>query len=78
LESGFSWLCNRARQMNFKSIKVHSVSINDDSGTVEMELEGLVELPSYRPADGIYNVTFDWRKEDDGWRLVGAKWQEIP
>jgi len=78
LESGFGWLCNRARQTNFKSTEVRSVTITGDSATVEMELEGLVELPAYRPVDGTYKVTFDWRREDDGWRLVRARWQELP
>lgn len=78
LESGFNWLCSQARQTKFKSTKVHSVTITGDSATVEMDLEGLVELPRYRPVDGTFKVTFDWLREDDGWRLVRANWQQIP
>jgi hypothetical protein len=78
LESGFSWLCNQARRMEIKSLDVGSVEIIGNSGTVEMEIEALVELPSFRPADGIYDVVFEWRKDDDVWRLVRASWKERP
>jgi hypothetical protein len=45
---------------------------------VKLSLTGLVELPTYRPADGTYDVTFDWQKEEDGWRLSRAVWQQVP
>jgi ketosteroid isomerase-like protein len=38
----------------------------------------LVELPTYRPADGEYDATFDWEKGEDGWRLARASWREAP
>ncbi len=78
LESAFSWLCNQARQTRFEAGKFHSVSVSGDAAKVRLSLTGLVELPTYRPADGTYEVTFDWQKEEDGWRLSRAVWQQVP
>lgn len=77
LESAFSWLCNQARQTRFELRNFNSVTINGDKAKVELTLEGLVELPSYRPADGTYDVTFDWEKAKDGWRLTRATWKQV-
>ena len=77
LESAFSWLCNQARQTRFELQKIHSVSVNGDQAKVELTLTGLVELPTYRPADGTYGVTFDWEKAKDGWRLTRATWKQV-
>lgn len=76
LESAYSWLCQQAKQTHFKLVKMKSISVNGDTAKVELTLDGLVELPVYRPADGIYDVTFDWRKQEDGWRLTRATWQQ--
>ena len=78
LESAFSWLCNQARQTRFEAGKFHSVSVSGDAAKVKLSLTGLVELPTYRPADGTYEVTFDWQKEEDGWRLSRAVWRPLP
>jgi hypothetical protein len=78
LDSAFSWLCNQARQTRFEAGKFHSVSVSGAAATVKLSLTGLVELPTYRPADGTYDVTFDWQKEEDGWRLSRAVWQQVP
>lgn len=78
LESVFSWLCNQARQTRFEAGKFHSVNVNGDAAKVKLSLTGLVELPTYRPADGTYEVTFDWQKEEDGWRLRRAVWRQLP
>ena len=78
LESLFSWLCNQAKETRFSLQDLHSVTVNGDKATVKLALIGLVVLPSYRPADGTYDVTFDWQKEKDGWRLTHATWTEIP
>lgn len=78
LESVFSWLCNQARQTRFEAGKFHSVSVNGDAAKVKLSLTGLVEMPTYRPADGTYEVAFDWQKEEDGWRLHRAVWRQLP
>lgn len=77
LESAYSWLCEQAKQTHFKLLKLKSITVNGDTAKVEFTLDGLVELPVYRPADGIYDVTFDWRKHKDGWRLKRATWEQL-
>ena len=32
--------------------------------------------PSRRPADGRYEVIFQWRREDNNWRLASARWSD--
>ncbi len=78
LESAYSWLSNQAKQTRFELRDLRSIELNGDDATVQLQLEGLVELPTYRPADGIYDVVFKWRKEKDGWRLHHATWTEAP
>ncbi len=78
LESAFSWICDQAKQTRFKKEKIHSIDVTGDKAQVHLTLTGLVELPTYRPADGKFDATFDWEKEDDGWRLARASWREAP
>ncbi|MES2923631.1 MAG: hypothetical protein V4819_18895 [Verrucomicrobiota bacterium] len=78
LESIFSWLCNQAKETRFELQDLRSVTVNGDKAKVDLTLIGLVVLPSYRPADGTYDVTFDWQKEKDGWRLNHATWKQVP
>ena len=76
MESAFSWLCRQAKQTRFDLEEFHSVRVSDDHAEVAFSLDALVELPRYRPADGRYEVTFQWQREKDGWRLANAKWVE--
>jgi hypothetical protein len=76
MESAYSWLCQQAKQTRFDLEKFHSVEIDGDQANVRFSLIALVELPSYRPADGEYEVSFRWQREDDGWKLAAAKWTE--
>jgi len=76
LESAFSWLCGQAKQTRFELEEFESVTVSGDAGEVACVLKGLVELPTIRPADGIYQVRFFWRREDDNWRLQRAIWTE--
>ncbi|MGL4401435.1 MAG: hypothetical protein ACRCXD_16340 [Luteolibacter sp.] len=78
LESAFSWLCGQAKQTSFKAQKFRSIRVSGDKAQVEFTLTGLVELPTYRPADGLYDATFEWEKEEGGWRLTRASWREAP
>lgn len=78
LESAFSWICDQAKQTRFKAEEFHSINVTGDKAQVHLTLTGLVELPTYRPADGKFDATFDWEKESDGWRLARASWREAP
>ncbi len=76
MESAFTWLCQQAKQSRFELEKFHSVKVAGDHADVVLSLNALVELPRYRPADGRYEVTFQWQREKDGWRLTRAEWLE--
>ncbi len=77
LESAFSWLCNQAKQTHFKLENFHQIIVTGDKATVELTLTGLVELPTYRPADGSYDATFEWVRDDDAWQLSRASWKTV-
>lgn len=76
LESAFSWLCQQAKQTHFELDEFRAVNISGDRGEVVFSLEALVELPTYRPVDGRFGVTFRWQREEESWRLTGAEWLE--
>ena len=76
LESAFTWLCDQAKQTQFKMEKLRGITISGDRAQVKVLLTGVVELPTFRPADGKYDVTFDWVKGKDGWRLARAVWDK--
>ena len=73
LDAAFSWLCDQAKQTNFQARDIQSVDVTGDKAKVKLTLTGLVELPSYRPVDGTYDVVFDWNKSKEGWRLTKAE-----
>ena len=76
VESAFSWLCSTAKQTRFEIVAFRSIRVDGDHATVDATLSGLVELPTYSPADGKFDAVFDWAKEKDGWRLARATWKE--
>lgn len=76
MESAYSWLCQQAKFTQFELISFHAVEVGTDTATASFSLSAVVELPAYRPADGNYEVIFQWQKDDQGWRLVSAKWSE--
>ncbi|NJM37151.1 MAG: DUF4440 domain-containing protein [Akkermansiaceae bacterium] len=78
MKSAYSWLCNQSNQTRFTLKEIESVSVTGETAQVTFTLNGLVELPSYRPVDGNFSVTFDWRKSEAGWQLTRAKWDKIP
>ena len=78
LESAYSWLCSQAKETRFELKKIRSVTVTGDQATVELTLVGLVVLPQYRPVDGTFDVTYEWQKEKDGWRLTRASWTQVP
>ena len=78
LEAAYAWLANQAKETRFELEDIHSIAIHDSTATVKLSLFGLVELPTYRPADGSYEVTFDWVKQEDGWKLTRALWDKKP
>jgi hypothetical protein len=78
MESAYAWLCSNSKKTSFKINEFESVSVTGATAQVTFTLDGLVELPSYRPVDGTFFVTFDWEKSDNGWQLTRAKWDKTP
>lgn len=76
VESGFAALTRVASFTKFEVVEYHSITINGEDARVNATIEAVVALPSYRPADGLYEVELDWQKVTDGWRLSRARWQE--
>jgi hypothetical protein len=77
IESGFDGLTRIANFTKFEIVEYHAITILGEDARVSATIEAVVALPSYRPADGLYEVELDWKKEKDGvWRLSRAKWQE--
>jgi hypothetical protein len=77
MESGFGGLTRIANFTKFEVVDLHAITIVGEDARLSATIEGVVALPSYRPADGLYEVELDWKKENDGvWRLSRAKWQE--
>lgn len=77
IESGFSWLAGNAKSSKLKIEDIESIEVNGDEATVKATIDAVVILSDYRPADGLYAVEFDWRKEEDGWRLSRALWVDL-
>ena len=78
VESAFAWLCNQAKQTHFKLTELQSITTSGNQAQVRLKLDGLVELPTYRPVDGNFFVTFNWLKTAEGWQLTYAKWEQTP
>lgn len=76
VESSFAWLCEQAKMTEFKMEKLRNVKINGNNAEVTMSLDALVELPTYSPVDGHYDVTFYWQRDANLWRLSRAVWKE--
>lgn len=76
IESAFSWICRHAKQSQFRVTEFHEVETDGESARTRVGVEGFLQLPSYRPADGTYEVTIDWIKGGDGWRFEKVLWKE--
>lgn len=77
IESAFSWLCDQAKQTRFDLKDFRSVKITGDQADVVFSADVLVELPNARPAEGLYQVEFQWLREDETWRLSRAVWTAV-
>ncbi len=76
MESSYSWLCGQAIQTRFDLEKFQSIAIRGDQADVVFSLKALVELPSSRPVDGRFLVTYQWKHGDKDWQLTRASWAE--
>lgn len=74
MESAFSWICQNAKSSEFHVNEFQSIVIDGDSATVEVLVEGYMELLRLRPVDGLHRVTVVWEKGGDGWRFNRVDW----
>lgn len=77
VESAFSWICQNAKSSNFKVTGFQKVEVDEDRANVRVTVEGYMELPVYRPADGAFEVSIDWVKGGDGWRFEKVIWKSL-
>lgn len=77
LESAYLALCKQAKFSRFTMVGIEAISIDGDDAHVDCTLDAVVELPSIRPADGRYECSFDWVRNDDGWRITRAAWDLV-
>jgi len=75
LEAGYQWFCRSAKESKVRVTGFDDISVAGDEATVRATLDAQVVLPTYRPSDGPVRATFEWRKRDDGWRLVRLVWE---
>lgn len=74
IESGFSWICENTKSSNFGVSEFRSLEINGNNATVNILVEGYMELFTMRPVDGLHDVTITWKKGGDGWRFNRVDW----
>jgi len=77
LESAFSWICQNSKSSEMRVAEFRSVEVNDKTAKVRVIVKGYLELPTYRPADGTFNVTIDWIRAGDGWRFTKIVWKTL-
>ena len=77
LESAFSWICQNAKSSSFRVTGFRKVGVDGDRAEVRAGVEGFMELPAYRPADGAFDVTIAWVKGSDGWRFEKVVWKSL-
>ncbi len=78
MESAFSSLCEHAKQTRFQLENIRSLKIDGDHADLTANLHALVELPTYRPVDGRFEVVFHWQRDKDRtWQLARASIKEL-
>lgn len=75
LESAFSWICQNSKCSELNVTQFRSVEVKEKTAKVRVVVEGYLELPTYRPADGSFEVAIDWIRADDGWRFKKVVWK---
>lgn len=75
LEAGYQWFCRSAKESRVRVTGFDEISVAGDEATVRASLDAQVVFPTYRPSDGPVRATFEWRKRDDGWKLVRLAWE---
>lgn len=77
MESAFSWICQNAKQSDFRITEFQGIDIDGEIAKVRFIAEGFLELGASRPADGAFDVTIRWKKAGDGWRYDAVTWKNL-
>jgi hypothetical protein len=77
MESAFSWICQNAKEAEFRIQEFREVEIDGDKAKVRFVAKGFLELAVGRPADGSFDVTIHWKKGGDGWRYDSVVWKKL-
>jgi hypothetical protein len=77
MESAFSWICQNAKQSEFRITGFREIVISGEDAKVRFFAEGFMDLGGSRPADGNFDVAIHWRKGGDGWRFGKVSWKSL-
>lgn len=77
MESAFSWICQNAKSSDFRVTDFRKVEVEGENATTHLRVEGFMELPGSRPADGAFDVLIHWKKAADGWRFYKVVWKNL-
>jgi len=77
MESAFSWICQNAKQSDFRITEFQGIDIDGEIAKVRFIAEGFLDLGASRPADGSFDVTIHWKKSGDGWRYDAVTWKNL-
>lgn len=76
VESAFGWICRNAKESEFVIVEFLELNVEGERALARIAVEGMMQLPSYRPVDGTYEVTIHWLDSTDGWRFDKIIWKE--
>lgn len=73
--SAYRWLGSNVQKSDFKIAEFTNVQIDGDRATLELQVEGMLEMPDMRMLEGDHSVVLDWHKDERGdWQLERFVW----
>jgi hypothetical protein len=72
----YSGAASYAKEMTFTDLHVEEVDVRDAEADVRFRVDGIIDLRSRRPVDGILHVESRWEKADGVWLLGEVSWTE--
>ncbi len=77
IESGFSWILNNAKESKFQIDEYLNIDVINERGVTTLAVEGFMEFPTYRPADGRFEVEIEWMETEEGWKFDRVSWKPL-
>lgn len=72
----YSGAARFAKSISFENLAIEDVQVTGDVAEVNLRVDGIVQLPSSRPLDGIQRAAMRWRKIEGDWLLESVQWRE--